>query len=73
MLRHRCGDRAATPRTKLKKVLHVPIQRQQDERETKSSGDEAERETKWAEGRDPADDVERARSGRRDRAAEATG
>jgi hypothetical protein len=47
--------------------------------ETKLSGDrgrmwnEAERETKWSEGRERADNVERARSGSRDRAAEATG
>jgi hypothetical protein len=41
MGRHRCGDRAATPRTKLKTALCGPIPGQQIDRETKPSGTEA--------------------------------
>jgi hypothetical protein len=38
MLSHRFDERAAARRTKLKTAVQVPIQRQQIEHETKSTG-----------------------------------
>jgi hypothetical protein len=74
---HRCGDRTAIQRSKLKTPLPVPIPRQLIERETKSSGRrgrtwiEVEREIKWIEGRDRAgNEIRRMMWSQRDRADE---